>query len=271
MEEFLHAVDDAVSFGIIDYDRGANIVTKTESTGFVNFYNTELLLDASREAMRATPPYDYAPRSFFGKLLLEQQGVRSPAVPTKLVFCAQAESTLLSSLGIAPPKLSDLIGKYGRDEEKLKKGPLVCISHEGRIVAVQKNIGEPSVYALETNQSLGLVERTFSAPYYHIRPSVIVTDSSTVKAEATLYSPSASLPPFSPYRQSASVFSIEPEKLVGTAQDEDREYVAFLAFNHEAVTAAVHKIAGNTPLPLISPMMLSWKEPSHEGHPFTAR
>jgi hypothetical protein len=112
--------------------------------------------------------------------------------------------------------------------------------HEGRPVAVQKNIGEPSVYALETNRSLGLIERTFAAPLRPLRPSSIATDEPVVKADAAYYGS------FSPRRQTSSVFSGRMRELETYIADGDIEYEAFIAFDHEAIIDAVSAAVQNT-------------------------
>lgn len=237
MREFLNAIGDGVALSVIEPYDAEYMQQNTLDSGHPSIFDVESLIMASESAyLNKQKPDGFKPRTRFGKLLIEQ--IRSSRYDnTKFICCHDAEPTLMQSLGIYP-QLPQSLQDLSNGDKETPTGPLVCIVDGNEVVAVQKNHGEPSIYALRTREDLGLVERTFSGSIIHCRPRYLDANSSVVVASTELYGT------FYPLRQTFSVFSDATKEAVESYTAPSQvQCQELLAFNHGHIVQAVKRAA----------------------------
>lgn len=238
MMEFLSAIDDGVALDVIDPDMAEQMQMHSLLLGHPSLIDIESLVSASGNAISCRNTPKLKPQTRFGRLLAKQIDL-ARYDDTSLVCCSKAEPTLMQSLGIYP-QLPQSLQKLSNERKEDPSGPLICIVDRGKVVAVQKNHGEPSIYALCSRKKLGLVERTFSGSTIHFSPRSLATKSPVVIASTALYGT------FFPIRQAVSVFSDSTRQHVKpyTATSEVR-CEEILKFSHTRIIEAVKTASGS--------------------------
>lgn len=137
-------------------------------------------------------------KTSFGKYVLGLVDKKVRFGLAGLACCPLSEHYLQRSL-------CDREDKYGDAD-----GPLLIIEDEenGEIIAVQKHMGDPSVYAIANRPDIGLYSGTFSAPIRRLRPSIVESDNDTVKVAAQAYRS------FVPRRIATTMVDMQVRKLI---------------------------------------------------------
>lgn len=124
-----------------------------------------------------------------------------------------------------------------------QSGPLLLVMVDRTVVAVQKNVGDPSVYPLVDKPSLGLFCGTIATPIRYIQPAMIEADyDSVIKVPANEYIG------FMPRRMASTAVDEEIRtELLTALRDASPGKQNGLSLSHEQLVAAAQdKLAGAT-------------------------
>lgn len=80
-----------------------------------------------------------------------------------------------------------LFAPHNDDYAYYRKGPLALITDQDEVVAIQKNLGDPSVYPIANRPEIGLYVGTIAAAHARIRPSHIEDITDTVLVPTYMY------------------------------------------------------------------------------------